>query len=281
MRIFVRTSRWAIWARRLGSLALPLALIPILMHRSRAISTETFEVIEVVAIAVAVLTVCCCAAAFVRIWITGDHGWWRTLSGLFFALLCLAPLGLLGADYLLYPVADEVSTDAANPPNLLSGRTPPPATPAQAAAIAKAFPNLTPRHYPLPAPQVFELIDKLASDRSWDVQRRRVPVGTSGEGLLSATATSLLGFRDEIAVRIAPQSDGGSSVDMRSASLTRLHEAGANGSRTQEFLSALDAKVTLLMKTQPAGTADDTDAYQTDQSGLAPVVPAPPPRERK
>ena len=39
MRILVRTSRWAIWARRLGNFALPLAVIPILMHRAEAINT--------------------------------------------------------------------------------------------------------------------------------------------------------------------------------------------------------------------------------------------------
>jgi hypothetical protein len=35
MRILIRTSKWAIWARRFGSLALPLAAIPVLMHRER------------------------------------------------------------------------------------------------------------------------------------------------------------------------------------------------------------------------------------------------------
>ena len=32
MRILIRTSRWAIWARRLGSVAVPLLVIPVLLH---------------------------------------------------------------------------------------------------------------------------------------------------------------------------------------------------------------------------------------------------------
>src|SRR3569833_2695297 len=101
MRILVRTSKWAIWARRLGSFAVPLAIIPVLMHRSRAITTDTFAIIEIVAIAAAIAGVVAALAAFVRIWNTGDHGWGRAVSGLIFSLLCLVPAGLWTVDSLL------------------------------------------------------------------------------------------------------------------------------------------------------------------------------------
>ena len=77
MRILIRTSKWAVWARRFGALALPLAVIPVLMHRGRLISSENFVVIEAVAIGFAVLAVFAACVAIVRLWFTGDQGWGR------------------------------------------------------------------------------------------------------------------------------------------------------------------------------------------------------------
>jgi hypothetical protein len=39
---------------------------------------------------------------------------------------------------------------------------------------------------------------------------------------------------------------------MRSASLTAIHDLGSNGQRIEEFLTALDNAVTLLMRDNPA-----------------------------
>lgn len=277
MRILVRTSRWAIWARRLGSFALPLALIPILMHRGRSIGTDTFEIIEIVAIGVAVAAFLTSIFAFVRIWVTGDEGWGRGITGLIFSLICFAPPGLLVVDYVRYPMIDEVSTDPANPPPLSPSVAPLPVAPSSIAAIAARFPNVKTRHYPIPADQMFAVVDKLVIDRDWDVLQRQAP-GASPDGQINAVATTLLGFRNEVSIRVAEGGDGASStVDMRSASLSALHEAGVNGSRVESFLTALDARMTALMKDGPAGAIED-DSDQTDQ---APVVPAPAPRGRK
>ena len=276
MRILVRTSRWAVWARRLGSLALPLTALPILMHRSRAIPTETFEVVGILALAVIVLTLLCCAGAFTRIWITGDRGWGRAFAGLFFALVCLSPFGLLAYDYLRYPSSGDVSTDLVNPPPLQTASLF--GTPVE--VVSPEFANLKPRRYPLPVAQVFALVDKLVGERGWDVQRRHVPVD-GGDASIAAVATTLLGFRSEVALRVAPDADG-SILDMRSVSLSRFHESGANGVRVEDFLDTIDARITLLIKDQPAGSTDDSDAESDDTTEAAPVVPAPPPtRERK
>ncbi|MEO8881910.1 MAG: DUF1499 domain-containing protein [Devosia sp.] len=279
MRILVRTSRWAIWARRLGSFALPLAILPVLMHRGQSIGTDTFEIVEIVAILVAFAALLTSIVAFVRIWVTGDEGWGRAITGLVFSLACFAPLGLLAADYVLYPLVDEVSTDSINPPPLTSGLalTPTPVPAAQ--AVALRFPNIKTRHYPIPADQMFAVVDKLVIDRGWDVRLRRAPEA-GADGQINAIDMTLLGFRDEVSIRVSDSDDGsGSAVDMRCASLTSLHEPGVNGSRVEGFLSALDARMTVLMKVQPAGAADDTDVdSQTDN---APVIPAPAPRGRK
>ncbi|MDR3475281.1 MAG: DUF1499 domain-containing protein [Devosia sp.] len=277
MRILLRTSNWAIWARRLGSFALPLTIIPVLMHRAHAVSTETFAIIEAVAVLVALAALVASIGAFSRIWVTGDLGWGRAMTGLVFSLLCLLPLGLLTGEYVLYPMVDEVSTERANPPPLLSGAPFTPLSEATQQRIATAFPNVKNRSYPLPAGQIFTLVDKLAVERGWDVRRRRQPTAAGDDGQLNAIATTLLGLRDEVSIRVAQTTDG-SLVAMRAASVGPFYEPGSQGARIEEFLGALDGRVTLLMKDEPAGSSgeDETDA-PADQS----VVPAPAPRGKR
>lgn len=277
MRILIRTSNWAIWARRLGSFALPLAIIPVLMHRSGAIPTSTFEVVETVAIAVALLAVFASVGAFVRIWSTGDRGWGRAVTGLICGLICLAPLGLLAADYIAYPLASEVTTDPGNPPPLVSVVDPLTLSSGTSRQVAAAFPNVKTRNYPLGPGRIFAIVDKLVADRGWEVVRRHVPDARDATGQLNAIAMTLFGFRDEVSIRLVGGPDG-TAVAMRSVSLSPVHEPGVNGTRIEGFLAALDDKITQLRKSQPAGATDNED----DSVDQAPTpMPAPAPRARK
>jgi hypothetical protein len=274
MRILVRTSKWSIWARRLGSFALPLAIIPVFMHRARTITSETFEVTEAVAIGVALLAFLLSIGAFARIWTTGDRGWGRAVTGLALSLICLAPVAFGAVQLLRYPMANDVSTDAANPPPLVSSiPMPPPPTAAELQKLATVFPNIKTRRYPIGAVRTYDLVSKLIEERGWDVRLRRQPETALDGGQINAIATTLLGWRDEVSIRIDADAQG-VSVAMRSASLSPVHEPGVNGSRIEEFLTALDARVTLQMRDQPAG-ALTPDADAEPASPGSPVLPAP------
>jgi hypothetical protein len=254
MRILVRTSKWAIWARRLGSFALPLAIIPVFMHRQGLIPSATFQTTEVVAITVAVLALIAALAAFVRLWLTGDRGWGTATLGLFCSLVCLLPLAYGLVLLLRYPMLTDISTDPADPPLLATGLQSVPPSPDLAAAIEAAFPNAKTRSYPLGPAQVFALANALAQARGWEVRVRREPRSALDEGQIDAVATTLLGWRDEVAIRIRAAADG-SSVAMRSASLSDVRDLGANGTRIEEFLVALDNEVTVMLRDTPAAAA--------------------------
>jgi hypothetical protein len=275
MLILVRVSKLAIWARRFGAYALPITILPIIMQRSSAISVEAFEVTEALALVLAALAVCFGLGAFARIWVTGDRGWGRAVAGLLLGLVCLVPGAVLVAEYLRYPVTGEVTTDAADPPPLVSRVTVDPPGPALVARIAAAYPTLKSRDYPLDPGQVFGLVDNLVKDRNWQVLRRDAP-DDQGNAQLNAMATTLFGFREEVSIRLAATADG-TSVAMRSVSLSTLREPGANGSRVANFLTDLDTKIAQLQNSQPAGTDDSTDSSDdTDQ----PPMPAPLPPSR-
>jgi hypothetical protein len=254
MRILVRTSKWAIWARRIGSFALPLAVIPIFMHRQRLITSTAFEATEVVAVVTAALGFAIALGAFARLWVTGDRGWWKAALGALFSVVVLGPFGYGASLALRYPFVTDVTTDPADPPPLISALAVGGPEASSQQAIEVAFPNVQPRSYPLGPEQVFALANGLAQARDWEIRLRRAPQGPLDEGQLNAIAMTPLGWRGEVAIRVRGVV-GGSTVSMRSASLSPIHDLGTNGQRIEEFLGALDNEVTLMLRDAPAAAA--------------------------
>src|SRR5213596_983456 len=61
-------------------------------------------------------------------------------------------------------------------------------------------------------------------------------------GLLEAMATSrLFGFHDDIAIRVRPEADGTSRIDMRSKSRDGQGDFGVNAARIRTFVQAIEA----------------------------------------
>lgn len=268
MRILIRTSKWAIWSRRFGSLALPLAIIPVFMHRERFISSADFTTIELVAMAVACLAFVLAIGAFVRLWITGDLGWGKAVMGFFLSLLCLLPLGYVLFEMSRFPNISDIATDAASPPGLVSQV--PPSNSADSAAIVAAFPNARDRSYPIEAQEMYALVVTLAEQRGWEIRARREPQTPLAEGQLNAIAMTLIGYRSEVAVRVQGDPQG-STVSMRSASLFGGHDLGENGRRIEEFLTALDDRVTQILRNAPVNAPLPSDEpapeTQTEDNG--------------
>lgn len=276
MRILVRTSRWAIWSRRWASLAVPLVVIPIFMHREHAITSEVFQIVEVMAFAIACLALLSSIVAFVRLWHTGDRGWGYAVAGFCLALVCMAPAGAGLYFYLRTPHVTDVTTDTLRPPALLLAKSAGTASPEIVATLAKAFPNAHARFYALNSRQMFPILDKLVGERGWQVENAQAPTRRQPEGSINAVDTTWLGWRDEVALRVVDEGDG-ALVDMRSASLLAgPSDLGANGRRIEEFLGALDGAVTVLMRDNPNGVPEPEEAEPptVDANG------APIPRDR-
>lgn len=254
MRILIRTSNWALWARRLGSLALPLAILPVFLHREGLIGSGDFTIIEIVAMSLAALALLLALGAFVRLWRTGDRGWGKATSGLIFSLLCLLPLAAilwLGAQY---PPISDITTDFARPPSLVSETAPRPLSADERLVVTTAFPNAHTRTYPITASQMYGLLTQMAEARGWRLSYYRQPLPPLTDGQINAVATTLLGWRDEVAIRIHGDPQG-SVIDMRSTALHPGHDLGENGRRIEEFLVALDESITLMLRDAPVAPA--------------------------
>ena len=240
-------------ARRLGSVAVPLVIISVLLHRFRVIASDVFLVVALAAGLVALLAVLAAIVALARLWQSGDQGWGRALAGLLFGTLSLLPFAWYGNLMRIYPpVTDIATTDrgllplgfepgmqAMPPPKMLSAED-----------MARIFPNIETRTYPLGLVPTFGLIQAIVADNGWDVRTLRAPVTGTDVGQINARIVTLPGWREEVVIRVT----GGltsSTVDMRSASLNAQHDFGANGTRIEQFLAALDDAVTGLLRDNP------------------------------
>ncbi|HEY8595577.1 MAG TPA: DUF1499 domain-containing protein [Devosiaceae bacterium] len=242
MRIVIRTSRWAKWAQRFGVLAFPIAIGAVFAHRALLLTSEHFLFVETGAMALGALAVLFGLVAMVRLWFTGDRGWRRAIAGIVLGGVCLSPLAYAAAMSTGAPRIADVSTDLARPPALLSTFRPLSLDTAETDAVATAFPTLKSRDYRLDASTVFELAMRLVRARGWQVRVQRAPLGPDGEGQVNAIAMTLVGWRDEVAIRVSGHMDG-TVVDMRSASLFGEADLGTNGRRIEGFLADLDAAV--------------------------------------
>lgn len=253
MRILIRTSKWAVLARRLGSVAVPLVIISVVLHHLRFITSDLFLVAILAAGLVAGVAVLVSLIALARLWQTGDRGWSRAIAGLLFGALSLLPYAWYGQLMLAYPpVTDIATTDRGLLP--LGFEPGMEAMPAprmlDAADMARIFPNVETRTYPLGLVPTFGLVQQLVDGNGWTVRSLRAPEPGLDIGQLNAQIVTLPGWREEVVIRVT----GGlsnSTVDMRSASLNALHDFGSNGNRIEDFFAALDEAVTTLLRDNP------------------------------
>ena len=251
MRILVRTSKLAIWARRFALFAVALIVISAGLHVFGQISSDVFEISLIIGTLCAAAAFLVGLAAYTRLWFTGDRGWGPATIGFILGLLCLAPAGVTAALVEIYPSTADVTTALANPPQLRLAH--PNQTRIDPETVLASFPNLITRIYRIPPETLFALGETLALANGWDVLAATPPnAGQSGE--LNALRHSLLGFENEIAFRVIPNPIG-ALIDMRAASVDPVpHDLGDNGRAIESFLLALDDAVSIHIQNNMAET---------------------------
>lgn len=251
MRILIRTSRWAIWARRLGGFALPLAIISVFLHRSKAIDTDTFHITFGLAVVCGLLAFFMGLVAFFRLWGSGDKGWRRATAGVLFGAFFVGLTIYAVLQGTQYPQTVDVWTDRVDPPELVMVAREMPTGSADFDTIAQAFPNAVNRTYQLESSELFGLIEELIADLEWDVRVKRLPDALGRPGQINASVTTLFGWQDEVSIRLTVQQNR-TIVAMRSASMYGLHDLGVNGKRIESFLLNLDRKISEIIRDRPA-----------------------------
>jgi len=242
-------SRLAAWSRRLALFALAVAALSILIVRSNILEIEPALATFGAALVFAALSILLAFAAFVVIWRQGKSGLGAALSGLMLGLLLLAYPAYLGYRAAKLPPISDITTDPDNPPrfDFLARLRPADRVAYPGAATARkqaeAYPDIVPLQVTAPVRVAYDVTLALVTKRKWPVAEARPPVGSRRDAVIEATArTPIMGFRDDIAIRITPTSEG-ARIDMRSASRYGVSDLGTNAARIRSLLEDIDDAV--------------------------------------
>jgi uncharacterized protein (DUF1499 family) len=245
------TSRLALWARRLALFALAVALLAIIVVR--------LDFVEIVpglatfggAIGISVIAMLFAVAAFVVIWREGLKGLGHALLAFVIGIALITYPAYLGTmAYRLPPLAD-VTTDIADPPRfeaiarLRPREANPVAYPGQAAAEVQStiYPDITPVQTASTPAELYEAALGVVIKRKWRVVDARAPQVGRREGRIEAVArTAIMGFRDDVVIRVRPIA-GGARLDIRSASRYGRNDFGANAERVLGLIEDIEEAV--------------------------------------
>lgn len=176
-----RHSNAAKWCQRLAFFLIPFFVIVILLYRFDKIETSQLFALVGVGFFVALIATVLGFRAIVDLWNKGYRGGSKVVRGLLITFLVLVSFGYFTYLALLFPLANDVSTDAFNPPEYITasdtrdkllekgGNPVREYDAAYARDIISAYPKLQPRRYPAGAERVFEAVRAIVAENEWPV----------------------------------------------------------------------------------------------------------------
>lgn len=257
-------SALATWARRLAVFSLVASIVSIIIIRFGFLEFRPALATFLGALAIAGLSILVSLAAFAAIWQNGSRGMGRVLVALLLDIAILAYPAYLAFEYRRLPPLHDITTDPIDPPRfevlarLRTGDGTNPAVYAglySAARQRAAYPDIEAAAVEAPPQKAYEATLELINKRKWLVVDARPPLPPRREGKIEAIArTPIMGFREDIAVRIRPDGPG-ARVDLRSSSRYFDHDLGSNAARivklVEDIIDATDNAKPVQQK-QPA-----------------------------
>jgi len=240
------TSKLAAWSSRLAIFALVVAGLSVGILRANLLEIEPALATVAAALVLAALAILLACLSFISIWRQGHAGLGRAILGLLLGIALLAYPAYLAQRAYRYPAIADVTTDPANPPRYVALAAQRPKNrivyPAgNARAQRAAYPDLVPLQLTLPLRTSYAVVLGVLNKRKWPLVESVPPAGNRGEAIIEATARSpLMGFRDDIVIRVTAVGNTGSRIDLRSASRFGVHDFGANASRLRSLLEDID-----------------------------------------
>lgn len=249
-------SRAAIWSLRLAWFSLTVTLIAVVLIRFDRVEFNAGAITLAAGLGLAALAVLLSFLAYLRIWSEGRRGLGDAVKGMLLAILILAYPSYFMALGAMLPAIDDITTDTENPPTFSRSQAAlqvrkgwiPPERPAEERIQQRqAYPRIASLTLDVTPEEAFELVQRTARNRGWQVIETVRPGGRMGVGRLEAVdRTFLLSLPDDVTVRLRPVVDG-TRIDVRSASRYGSHDLGANASRIRAFLDEV-INLALAMK---------------------------------
>jgi uncharacterized protein (DUF1499 family) len=243
-------SALATWARRLALFSAVATLVSVMVVRFDFLEIKPALATFFGALACAGLSILVALAGLVVLWREGSRGIGRILTALLLDVMILAYPAYLALQYRRLPAIHDITTDPITPPQfeeLARLRGTDGANSAVYAGLYSAeqqrvaYPEIEPVDLDMTAKQAFDLVRRLVTRRKWLVIDEHAPQSPRQNGHIEAVAkTPIMGFREDVAIRIAPDGDG-SRVDIRSSSRYFEHDLGSNAARISSLIDDINA----------------------------------------
>src|SRR3954468_2759340 len=244
------TSRLAIWARRCAFFALTATVLLILIMRSGILEPIPALATFGGALAVAVLGIVLAFGAFIVVWKDGIDGVGHAFTAIGIGVALLAYPAYLGYAAYKLPMINDITTDPLDPPRFeVLARLRPRGTVEYAGLYAaelqrKAYPDVETLSVNAAPRVAYDAAMGVTAGRKGRVVVARPPQPPRRDGVIEAVArTPIMGFREDIAVRIR-RDDDGAKIDVRSASRFGRHDFGSNAARIKSLLEDIDDRLT-------------------------------------
>jgi uncharacterized protein (DUF1499 family) len=241
-------SRLAIWARRFAGFSLPVVALAIIIERAGVLEIVPGLATFAAALAMAFIAVLLALASLIGIWRRGIEGLGAAVTALAIGLALLAYPSYLAVKATRLPMIADITTDPIDPPRFetigrLRTRLANPVAYAglYAAELQRqAYPDIVPLDTDASVQSTYDATMAVITKRRWQVINTHPPVPGRREAYIEAVArTPIMGFRDDIAIRIR-QTGKGTRVDVRSASRYGRHDFGTNAARVRALLADVD-----------------------------------------
>jgi hypothetical protein len=247
------TSRLAIWSRRIALFSLAATFLAIVIVRWGILDLVPALATFAGALALGVVAILLAFAAAAVIWKDGIAGMGHAATGFFIGLALIAYPAYLGIEAYRLPAIYDITTDPIDPPQFetIARLRPRDANNIRYAGLYSAelqrtaYSDIEPELSNATPKQAFDAAFNVITKRKWRIVDARPPqAGGRRDGLIEAVArTLILGFRDDVVVRIRAISDG-TRIDVRSASRYGRHDLGANAARVRALIEDIDEALT-------------------------------------
>lgn len=249
LKLASKPTGFASWHLKLALLAVALIILAALGHRLAVIDFRLALLVIVAGAVMSLLAVISSLLSIIKLLRkTKKNNLTPTLVGLILGLIITTPVVIAIQTGLTVPAIHDITTDLQDPPKfnaVLALRTSAHNTlerenPTNLAELQQAgYPNLTSILINQQPDQVFTAAHKLVKARGWDIV-----AASAAEGLIEATASTLImGFKDDIVIRIRSNKTNKVVVDMRSVSRVGESDLGANAARIEAFLTDLKKQI--------------------------------------
>ncbi len=255
-------SRLAIWSRRCALFSLAATVLVIVIVRAGWIEIDPSLAAVTGALGIAGLAILLALAALIVIWREGIDGAGRAVVAIIIGGGLLAYPAYLATKYVRTPALADVTTDMKDPPRF---------DPAQSAILRRgplnypgptvaarqraAYPDIEPLQIATTAQLAYEAAISVVTKRKWNIVLNRAPQAGRRDGQIEAIArTPILGFREDIVVRVRGSADG-ALIDVRSASRHGKHDLGSNAARVRSLLEDIDDTAATLVEERNKKTA--------------------------